>query len=321
MSSLLFHNGHRIWTWVLMLTSLTIGQANAIDFQFQPVGKPSATQVYAYIGPLTNRTPENLGLNNNIGLIVTDQGAVLVDSGAGVPSAKALEKAVKRITDKPIVAVINTGSQDHRWLGNGYFKDKGAKLYALQSTVETQQEMGAGLVDKMTRVSDIFADTQPVSAAKPLATDHAKFTIGGVDFELIFLGDAHFPGDAVLWLPKQQILFSGDMIYVDRMLGVHPFTPVASWQKAFHKAETLPAKYIVPGHGQISDWGRARRDTGDYLDKLVKTMSEANEEMIGVSQAVKDNQDWPEFKHLEHYDSWHKKILNRTYLQFEEGME
>lgn len=290
--------------------------ALGFEVKFEPV----ADQVYAYVGPLTNRTEENLGLNNNIGLVVTSEGAVLIDSGAGNPSAKALEQAVKGITQQPIVAVINTGSQDHRWLGNDYFAAKGAKVYALAKTVATQKRMALGHIEKMTKVSTQFATTKPTYAANPFEGETGKFSIGGVDFELVFLGDAHFPGDAVLWLPNQKVLFSGDLIYVDRMLGVHPFSKVSSWQQAFHKAEAFDADVIVPGHGQVCDWEKARQDTGHYLDKLVEVMSVAADEMVGVSQAVSDNADWPEFKHLEHYDSWHKTILNRTYLQFEQGM-
>ena len=288
----------------------------AMEFSFTQV----AEKTYAYIGPLTNRTPENLGLNNNIGLVVTDKGSVLIDSGAGIPSAKALEAAVSKITDKKIIAVINTGSQDHRWLGNGYFVEKGATIYALDKTVKTQESMGVGLVDKMTKVSTVFAYTKPVTAKNPFVKDDVKLTIGDTVFHVKHFGDAHFPGDAVVWLPEQKVLFSGDLIYVDRMLGVHPFSKVASWQKAFHLAEKLPAKVVVPGHGQVCDWDKARQDTGNYLDKLVTVMSVAAEDMMGVDQAVADNKDWPEFKHLEHYNSWHKSILNRTYLQFEEGM-
>lgn len=302
--------------FAVLVVSFFSHSVMAMDFGFTKV----ADKTYAYIGPLTNRTPENLGLNNNIGLVVTNKGAVLIDSGAGIPSAKALESAVAKVTDKKVVAVIHTGSQDHRWLGNGYFAEKGATIYALAKTVKTQESMGAGLVDKMTKVSDVFSTTIPVIAKSPFVKDDVKLTIGDTVFHVKHFGDAHFPGDAVVWLPEQQVLFSGDLIYVDRMLGVHPFSNVASWQKAFHLAEKLPAKLIVPGHGQVSDWDKARQDTGNYLDKLVKVMSAASEDMLGVDQAVSDNKDWPEFKHLEHYNSWHKTILNRTYLQFEEGM-
>lgn len=304
-------------SFMALFLVLLITPAAAQGFEFKKVHG----NVYAYIGPLDNRTTENLGLNNNIGLVVTKVGAVLIDSGAGDASAKALEKAAKAITKKPIVAVINTGSQDHRWLGNHYFAERGADIYAMQLTVTTQQSMGAGLVDKLSEVSDAFLAEQPLAVAKaPFEGELTQLTIGDTEFELNYYGDAHFPGDIVIWLPKQEVLFSGDMIYVDRMLGVHPFTNVKSWQKAFHQAESLPAKYIVPGHGQVADWDLARQDTGNYLDKLVSVMAEAAEEMQGVGKVVKDNADWPEFKHLEHYDSWHKRILSRTFLQFEEGI-
>ena len=34
------------------------------------------------------------------------------------------------MTPQPIKWVINTGGQDHRWLGNGYFKAQGAEVIA-----------------------------------------------------------------------------------------------------------------------------------------------------------------------------------------------
>jgi hypothetical protein len=85
-----------------------------------------ADNVYAFVGPTDDRTIDNLGLNSNHGLVVTDKGAILIDSGASFTAAKALEKAAAQVTKQPIVAVINTGSQDHRWLGNGYFAGKAA---------------------------------------------------------------------------------------------------------------------------------------------------------------------------------------------------
>jgi len=66
---------------------------------------------------------------------------VLVDSGAGDLSAKKLENIAQEIKVQPIIAAINLGSQDHRWLGNDYFAKKGAKIYAHQKTVKTQTSM------------------------------------------------------------------------------------------------------------------------------------------------------------------------------------
>lgn len=97
--------------------------AAPVTVSFEPV----AQNVYAYIGEMSDRTKDNYGLNSNHGLVVTDKGAVLIDSGASYMAARQLEAAAAKVTQQPIVAVINTGSQDHRWLGNGYFAAKGRR--------------------------------------------------------------------------------------------------------------------------------------------------------------------------------------------------
>jgi hypothetical protein len=44
------------------------------------------------------------------------------------------------VTDKPVRWVINTGSQDHRWLGNDYFSSRGAEIIAMARTAATQAQ-------------------------------------------------------------------------------------------------------------------------------------------------------------------------------------
>ena len=100
----------KVSLWFFACTSVY-----AVDIEFKPV----AENVYAYVGETEGRTYENEGLNANIGLIVTTEGAILIDSGASFQSAQKIHDAVKRVTKQPIKWVINTGGQDHRWLGNG----------------------------------------------------------------------------------------------------------------------------------------------------------------------------------------------------------
>ena len=98
----------------------------AVDVVFKPV----ADGVYAYIGDTEGRTYNNEGLNANIGLVVTPAGAVLIDSGATFQSARKIHEAARKVTKQSVKWVINTGGQDHRWLGNGYFKSQGIETIA-----------------------------------------------------------------------------------------------------------------------------------------------------------------------------------------------
>jgi len=54
----------------------------------------------------------------------------LIDSGATYRSARQVHEAVRKVTPQPVKWVINTGGQDHRWLGNAYFKEQGAEIIA-----------------------------------------------------------------------------------------------------------------------------------------------------------------------------------------------
>lgn len=82
---------------------------------------------------IEGRTCENEGLNANIGPVVTPAGAVLIDAGATFQTAQKIHEAVKKVTNQPVKWVINTGGQDHRWLGNGYFTAQGLETIARAS--------------------------------------------------------------------------------------------------------------------------------------------------------------------------------------------
>ncbi|MGF1548704.1 MAG: MBL fold metallo-hydrolase [Thiotrichales bacterium] len=302
------------WLSTLLLLALVyVPVANA-----GTIATPIAKDVYALIGPTQNRTYENHGLNNNIGFVVTGDGVALIDSGASRQGAELIEAAIRTVTEQPVRWVFNTGVQDHRWLGNGYFAAKGARIVALKRTVESQQRYAGAHVGLLSGIlKDRFEGTQPYTAPEPIAADNAEFELGGFRFELKWLGDAHYEGDAVVWLPQSGVLFSGDLVYHDRMLGVWPHSPVEAWRNTFHAMTQLQPKVIVPGHGNPGDLAQAVRDTGAYLDFLVAEVIPAAREWEPLDEVTARLTDQPAFMHLEHFDSWHGRNINQTYLQFE----
>lgn len=281
-----------------------------------------AQHVYALIGPTGPRTAENDALNCNLGFIVTEQGVVLIDSGASRVGAKRIEDAVRAATETPIRWVINTGSQDHRWLGNGYFAEQGAEIIALRRTVETQAAIGTQHLARLRSVlGDCLDGTELATAQKPLPGDRASLELGGVRIELLYLGDAHFSGDAVVWLPAQRVLFTGDLVYMDRLLGVLPASRVLEWQAAFQRMEALEPAVLVPGHGGIGNLAKARRDTGAYLDWLIAEVRPAQADWEPLDEVVARLASAPQFSHLENFDALHRSNINRAYLDFERGAD
>lgn len=64
--------------------------------------------VYALVGELSQRSKDNLANNSTHGVIVTDDGVILIDSGGSYLGAQQIHKLIQTITDKPIKVVINT---------------------------------------------------------------------------------------------------------------------------------------------------------------------------------------------------------------------
>lgn len=291
--------------------------APALAFELQP--QEVVPGVYALVGQKEARTYDNYALNATFGFVVTPTGVALIDSGASLSGAQLIEAAIRKITSQPVRWVINTGSQDHRWLGNGYFAEKGAEIIALKRTVDTQREVGEQWLTMLKPVLRERLDgTVLTHAAHPIAADRHAFELGGRHFELIWLGDAHFAGDAVVWMPQENVLFSGDLIFVDRLLGVLPWSYATSWRDAFHAVEALRPAHIIPGHGRSCDLATAKRDTGDYLDWLVTGVGKAVADWEPLDAVVNRLAEAPRFKHLELYDMLHRANINRTYVGLEQ---
>ena len=227
--------------------------------------------VYALVGPLEQRTPENLGNNATFGVIVTSDGVVLVDPGGSAKGAAVIEKAIATFTDAPVRVVINTGGQDHRWFGNAYFKAKGATVIASAAAVEDQRER-SDLQWQILQTQigkDGLTGTRLEHADTVFDTSHI-LNIGGERIEIIHPGQAHTPGDSFVWLADRRIVFSGDIVYLDRMLGVLPYSNSASWLDAFSAIEARDPATVIPGHGKPAPFAKARTETRDYLRHLRK---------------------------------------------------
>ncbi|MDZ7812938.1 MAG: MBL fold metallo-hydrolase [Ideonella sp.] len=299
-------------TAAIALLGATLAQAVNVHF------KPVAPNVYAHVGDIEGRTYENEALNANIGLVVTPAGAVLIDSGASFQSARHIAEAARKVTPQPIKWVINTGGQDHRWLGNGYFKAQGAEIIAHANAQADMQARGAEQLRANAPVLKEKMDgTEVVLPTRWLNGANTPLELGGTVLEVIHRKGGHTPGDSLVWLPQSGVVFTGDVVYVDRILGLHPVSKTKTWVESFAALEALNPKVVVPGHGQVTTLAQAQKDTGDLLRALRAHMGKAVEAGTDISAAVKSFDAAP-YKHLKHVDVWLPQLANRTYLEMEQ---
>lgn len=297
---------------IQLVALLGCGSASAVDFSPARV----APNVYAFIGDTGMRSYENEGMNANASFIVTPAGVVVVDSGSSYQVAKAMHAAIRKVTRQPVKFVINTGGQDHRWLGNGYFKSLGAEIIASsKARADMAERSGMELEALQPILREKLAGTEAVYPSRVFDTAET-LKLGGEEIHLLYFGGGHTPGDSVIWLPKSRILFSGDLVFVDRMLGVLPFGSTRDWLASFAAIEKLAPRAIVPGHGQVCDLNRARKDTRDYLVLLRAHMKQALDQGMDLQAAI-TSLDQSAFKHLQHYELLSGGNASRTYLEME----
>ena len=306
---------HRLKGWIFASTLSTLAwPATAVEIVFKPV----APNVYAYIGDTEGRTYDNEALNANLGLVVTPAGALLIDSGASVQGAQQIAKAAKKVTSQPIKWVINTGGQDHRWMGNAYFKSQGAEIMAhVNGQADMQNRGPEHLRTNAPVLKEKMTGTEIVLPSRWLKDADTRLDLGGVAVQVLHRGGGHTPGDSMVWLPQSSVVFTGDVVYVDRILGLHPVSKTKTWVQSFEALEALNPKTVVPGHGKVTSLAQAQNDTGALLKALREHMGKAVEVGTDISLAVKSFDATP-FKHLQHVDVWLPQLANRTFLEMEQ---
>jgi len=212
--------------------------------------------------------------------------------------------------------VINSGGQDHRWLGNGYFKARGARIIASQAAVEDQKARTQEQLFMLGNLVGVdgLKGTQPVYADETFE-EITQFTLGGITFELRHVGPAHTPGDSLVWLPEQRVVFSGDVVYIGRMLGVMPHSNSRHWIEAFDAMAALEPETIIPGHGPATDLAEASKDSRDYLSFLRESVEKFMADGGDISQI--GTLDQSRFSHLVDYETLKGRNAQQVYQEME----
>jgi cyclase len=199
---------------------------------------------------------EHLGHCNNGWILFRDY-VLLVD--ANFPSgAQLILPKIRSITAKPIRFAFDTHHHGDHVYGNQVWVDNGATPVAHTGVIEEMKRYETGYYGGPPGRWEGTAKTRPDVAAshlKPpsvLFPREPYFDDGEHRVELLHLGVAHTHGDAVAWLPKERVLFTGDTC----VNGPYNFVgdgDVEKWIATLDAARRLGAKVVCPGHGPKAD--------------------------------------------------------------------
>ncbi len=286
--------------------------ALAGELEIQPV----VDNVYALVGTINQRSAENFGDNATFGVIVTPEGVVLVDPGGSWKGAELIDQTLDQITDQPVKYVIDTGGQDHRWLGNGYWQAQGAVVI---SSASAEADRYARL-DQEFAMLTLFAGEAALEGTEPTRADitfDASYTLdfGGAHLEIIHPETGgHTPGDSFVWMANKSVMFTGDIVFYERMLGFGE-DRFLNWIAGFETMAAYTPEYVVPGHGHVTDLAGATRDTYDYLVNLRDRMRAYIADGGDIIGAV--DVDQSEFANLPHFEGFAGKNAQKAFQVLE----
>jgi len=193
--------------------------------------------VYAYV-----QLDGSWGLNNS-GFLVGRDGVTLIDTCFTERRTRALLDAVSIVTEQPLRTLINTHHHGDHTHGNYLLPAATIIGHDLcREEMVASGHMATGLFPGV--------DWGHLEVAPPFVCfdDHLNVYVDERKVELLYVGPAHTTNDVVAWLPEQQILFAGDLVFN----GGTPFVvmgSVAGSLAALDRLKALGPNVVVPGHG------------------------------------------------------------------------
>ena len=225
----------------------------------------------------------------NSGVIVGDDGIMVIDARATPAMAEDLMSHIRRVTDKPVKHVLLTHYHAVRVLGASAYRAN--TIIASDATHALIQERGAqDMASEIQRFPRLFKDVSTIPGLTwPTIVFHDRLVVwmGSREVHIIHAGRGHTKGDTVVWLPKEKVLFAGDLVEY----GATPYCGDAyftDWPGTLDRLATFDAEKMVPGRGDALTSPAQVRDglaqTRGFLTDLTAVVKEGVAAGHGLKQ-------------------------------------
>lgn len=228
---------------------------------------------------------------SNAGIVVGDDGAVVIDTLATERRATMLRATVDDLCTAARRVVVNTHHHGDHNFGN--------HLYGPQATIIAHERAPAEMRETGLALTQLWpaVDWGDVRVTLPTATfrNRMTLTVGGRRLELIGAAPAHTTNDVVVWLPDERVLFAGDIV----LAGATPFTLMGSISGsivAIERLRQLEPRTVVCGHGPVAG-PEVLDETIDYL-RWVQALAAAGVRQNRTPLDIARDADAGRFAHL-----------------------
>lgn len=254
---------------------------------------------------------------SNAGLVVDGDESLLVDTLFDLKLTDEMLRAMRAAEPraKKIGTVVNTHANGDHTHGNQLVE--GAEVIATRASAHEMEEVTPELLAQIMRtfkndpsktgafLRHCFGDFdfEGIHHQAPTKTFDRELTVkvGDKDVHLIEVGPAHTGGDLLAFVPKDRVVYTGDILFI----GGTPIMwagPAQNWIDACKKIESMDVDYVVPGHGPIVDRKAAAQVRGylEYVRDEAKKRYDAGMEPLAAAKDIplKEYGEWTDSERI-----------------------
>jgi len=311
---------NKILSFGLLITGIVFQQACQNSTEKNTL--PEQGQEHPNITKLKNQSaefrPEIIQLNDqvyvavgydgsNASMVIGEQGVVIIDALRALGAAEKVAEEFRKITDKPVKALIYThGHLDHTggtsaFTGNhkdvqviarAGFKDELQEHSPVEAILKQRNARQFGrdlpakdIINRGVAAGSTSTDRAGKGYLEPNMTfqDSAFLRLAGIDFEL-YAANGETNDALFVWIPSLKTLFTGDNYYkaFPNLYAIRgsQYRDVKSWGESIHKMSTFPVEYLVPGHTRpVSGKAVVHRNLTNYASAILSVYDQTIDAM------------------------------------------
>jgi glyoxylase-like metal-dependent hydrolase (beta-lactamase superfamily II) len=243
----------------------------------------------------------------NSGIIVTNDGVVVLDALNTEPVARGQREAIANTIKQPVRVLVSSTFHDNYSKGNIAYAD------VLKIGTEDYRTDLLALMQRQ----KVPPDEQAARLPNQTFRDRLTLYRGGKEIQILFVGRAHTRGDSIIFVPQDRIVYLSELYFADQFLFINDGYGI-DWLRALDAVEALGADIFVPGHGPIpADPKVTRQGLRRFRQMLVDVRDAVQKE---IARGATEDQAvavirWPQYEKLLGYDAQRETAVRRLYQQ------
>jgi len=203
----------------------------------------------------------------NLGVVIGARCVAVIDTGGSAAEGRALDDAIRQLTDVPVCFVINTHVHPDHIFGNEVFARDDVEFIGHEKLPRAMAVRGDTYVQRAAESSKGAVNEPQVLLPERTVGEQVQIDLGGRTLTLSAHAAAHTDNDLSVLDERTGTLFAGDLVFLEHLPVLDG--SINGWIDELERLTGEPFQRVVPGHGPTRvDWPQGAAPTMEYLQDL-----------------------------------------------------